>query len=128
MDVDATFKKLGAHRIVGDASFWVWTVPNPKPFNKWDQNILLGYVGDHVDDFILSGNLQDPRCVETRKQILQAYKWGSQKQQSFRHTGVDLEIMEKGNERWAQLSQGFYMETLQDLNISNVFEEIQRLS
>ena len=117
-DVDATFKKLGAHRIVGDASFWVWTVPNPKPMNKWDQNILLGYVGGHVDDFTLSGDLQDHRWMEIRKQILQAYKWGSQKQQSFRHTGVDLEIMEKGSERWAQLSQDFYMETLQDLTIS----------
>ena len=86
--------------------------------NKWDQNILLGYVGGHVDDFTLSGDLQDHRWMEIRKQILQAYKWGSQKQQSFRHTGVDLEIMEKGSERWAQLSQDFYMETLQDLTIS----------
>ena len=40
------------------------------------------------------------------------------KQQCFRHTGIDLEVMEKNNERWIQLSQDFYADSLQDLTIS----------
>ena len=80
--------------------------------------MVIGYVGGHVDDFNRSGDLSNPAWLEVRKQIDAAYKWGSMKQQCFRHTGIDLEVMEKNNERWIQLSQDFYADSLQDLAIS----------
>ena len=110
--------QLGGRRIIGDSSFWVWTQKNPSPRNKADEYIVIGYVGGHVDDFNRSGDLSNPAWLEVRKQIDAAYKWGSMKQQCFRHTGIDLEVMEKNNERWIQLSQDFYADSLQDLAIS----------
>ena len=117
-DVDRTFTRLGGHRIIGDSSFWVWTQPNPNPRNEADRNMVIGYVGGHVDDFNRSGDLENPEWLRVRKEIDAAYKWGTMKQQAFRHTGIDLEVMEKNGDRWIQLSQDFYVENLQDLAIS----------
>ena len=50
-DVDQTMKKLGGRRLIGDSSFWVFATKNPKPLNEADTELLLGYVGGHVDDF-----------------------------------------------------------------------------
>ena len=36
-DVDETFCKLGAYRLLGDSSFWVWVRRNPNPRNENDE-------------------------------------------------------------------------------------------
>lgn len=102
-DVDKTLKALGARRLIGDASFWIFTAPNPKPRNECDVEILLGYIGGHVDDFQRSGDLSDPRWLKIRGEIDRAYKWGSTKVNRFRYTGLDITVKDVGNEhllRW----------------------------
>ena len=116
-DLDRTFTKLGAHRIIGDSSFWVWLQKNPHPRNEADQMETIGYVGGHVDDFNRSGDLENPEWLSIRAAIDKAYKWGTMKSQSFRHTGIDLQVCEHNDERWVQLSQDFYAESLTDLAI-----------
>ena len=116
-DLDRTFTKLGAHRIIGDSSFWVWLQKNPHPRNEADQMEIIGYVGGHVDDFNRSGDLENPEWLSIRAAIDKAYKWGTMKSQSFRHTGIDLQVCEHNDERWIQLSQDFYAESLTDLAI-----------
>ena len=116
-DVDRTFTQLGGHRVIGDNSFWVWTEPNPNPRNEADKNRVIGFVGGHVDDFNRAGDLSCEKWLEVRKAIDKAYKWGTMKTQSFRHTGIDLEVCEKGSERWVQLNQDYYIEGIADLAI-----------
>ena len=116
-DVDRTFTNLGAKRIVGDASFWVWTEPNPDARNEGDAHHTIGFVGGHVDDFNRAGDMKNEKWLRIRDAIDKAYKWGSMKSQSFRHTGIDLEVCEKGDERWVQLNQDYYIEGISDLAI-----------
>ncbi|CAK9056670.1 Integrase catalytic domain-containing protein [Durusdinium trenchii] len=41
-DVDTKLKSIGAHRLIGDSSFWIWVEENPNPINEADQvNLLL---------------------------------------------------------------------------------------
>ena len=117
-DVDKTFTRLGGHRIVGDSSFWVWVEPNESPRNEADQFRILGFIGGHVDDFNRAGDLENEAWKKICKQVDDAYKWGTRKTQSFRHTGIDLEVCQRGEDRWIQLSQDFYAETLPDLAVS----------
>ena len=116
-DVDKTFKKLGGRRVVGDASFWVWTEKNENPRNEGDEYTTIGFVGGHVDDFNRAGDLENPRWKEVRDLIDKAYAWGSRKTQSFRHTGLDLEVHQRGADRWISINQDYYVETIQDIGI-----------
>ena len=116
-DVDRTFSQLGGKRIVGDASFWVWTEPNPDARNEADAFRTIGFVGGHVDDFNRAGDMENEKWLKIRDAIDKAYKWGTRKSQSFRHTGIDLEVCEKGEERWVQLNQDYYIEGISDLAI-----------
>ena len=102
-DVDKTFTRLGGHRIVGDSSFWVWVEPNESPRNEADQFRILGFIGGHVDDFNRAGDLENEAWRKICKQVDDAYKWGTRKTQSFRHTGIDLEVGQRGEDRWIQL-------------------------
>ena len=117
-DVDKTLSRLGGHRVVGDASFWVWTQPNPSPRNEADSHTVIGFVGMHVDDANRAGDLDNPSWLAVREQIDKSYKWGTVKSQTYRHTGVDLDVQEAGAERWVQLDQTFYAEALQDLSMN----------
>ena len=72
-------------------------------------------MGGHVDDFNRAGNMECPEWLEIRKKIDQAYAWGTVKRQSYRHTGIDLEVCEKGSESWVQLCQDYYTEGIPDL-------------
>ena len=116
-DVDKTFKKLGGRRVVGDASFWVWTEKNENPRNEGDEYTTIGFVGGHVDDFNRAGDLENPRWKEVRGLIDKAYAWGSRKTQSFQHTGLDLEVHQRGADRWISINQDYYVETIQDIGI-----------
>ena len=118
-DVDKTFTRLGGHRIVGDSSFWVWVEPNESPRNEADRFKILGFIGGHVDDFNRAGDTENEAWKKICKQVDEAYKWGTRKTQSFRHTGIDLEVCQRGEDRWIQLSQDFYAETLPDLAMSS---------
>ena len=118
-DVDKTLSRLGGHRVVGDASFWVWTQPNPSPRNEADTHTVIGFVGMHVDDANRAGDLDNPSWLAVKEQIDKSYKCGTVKSQTYRHTetGVDLDVQEAGGERWVQLDQSFYAEALQDLSV-----------
>lgn len=118
-DVDKTFTRLGGYRIVGDSSFWVWVEPKESPRNEADRFKILGFIGGHVDDFNRAGDLENEAWKKVCKQVDEAYKWGTGKTQSFRHTGIDLEVCQRGGGRWIQLSQDFYAETLPDLAMSS---------
>ena len=117
-DVDATFLRLGGHRVIGDSSFWVWTEENPEPKNEGDQYRTIGFVGGHVDDFNRAGDLQNEKWLKVRDEIDKAYKWGTMKSQSYRHTGLDLEIHEQHEQRWLSINQDFYIETITDIAIA----------
>ena len=52
-----------------------------------------------------------------RRQIDEAYKWGTMKEDVFRHTGVDVSVNTKGEDHWIGLNQDFYVETLQNVAI-----------
>jgi hypothetical protein len=81
---------LGAKRLIGDSSFWIWTKPNPNPRNQFDTEQLIGFVGGHVDDFNRAGDLQDPEWLRIREAIDKSYKWGTVKINQYRHTGLDI--------------------------------------
>ena len=114
-DIDKTLKSMGGIRLLGDSSFWVWVRKNPNPRNEADAFETIGFMGGHVDDFNRAGNMDCPEWLEIRKKIDQAYAWGTVKRQSYRHTGIDLEVCEKGSESWVQLCQDYYAEGIPDL-------------
>ena len=116
-DVDRTMQSLGARRVIGDASFWIFTAPTPQPRNECDVEILLGYIGGHVDDFQRAGDLSDPRWLEIRNAIDKAYKWGSVKVNNFRYTGLDISVKDFGNERYIEVDQNYYTEGIPDLSV-----------
>ena len=102
-------------RLLGDSSFWVWVRKNPNPRNDADAFETNGFMGGHVDDFNRAGNVGCPEWLEIRKKFDQAYAWGTVKRQPHRHTGIDLEVHEKGSESWVQLCQDYYTEGIPDL-------------
>lgn len=103
-DVDKTLVQMGAYRILGDSSFWVSVQKNEQPRNEADEFETIGFMGGHVDDFNRGGDLQNEKWVAIRATIDKAYKWGTVKTQEYRHTGVDLQVMEKQGERWGQMN------------------------
>ena len=116
-DVDQCMQGLGARRLVGDASFWVFTVPNENPRNDADKDKLIGFIGGHVDDFQRAGDLEDDRWIRIRDAIDKAYKWGSTKVNQFRYTGLDIAVKQEGNDRFIEMDQNYYIEGIPDLNI-----------
>eukprot|EP00438_Fugacium_kawagutii_P003117 Skav222832 [mRNA] locus=scaffold1338:43482:51341:- [translate_table: standard] len=120
-DLDATFCKLGAHRIIGDACVWIWSQPNKHPLNQYDQHEVIGIMSGHADDFNRAGDNSNPRWLEIKSKIDGAYKWGTTKRGSYRHVGADLaEKHHHSCGRYLEVSQDFYVETLQDLNLDPV--------
>ena len=116
-DVDKTFRNLGGRRLIGDSSFWVFTKPNPSPRNEWDKEILIGFIGGHVDDFNRAGDLTDPAWCKIRSEIDKSYKWGTTKVNQYRHTGLDLNVKYEGDDYVVEVDQNFYAEALPDLSI-----------
>ena len=116
-DVNTKLTRLGGHRLIGDNSFWIWVEENPHPKNEADCFTLIGFVGGHVDDFNRAGDVKNEKWLQIRAEIDRLYRWGTTKVNVFRHTGIDLEVCEKGDERWVNLSQDFYTETLPDLAV-----------
>ena len=110
--------QLGGYRVLGDSSFWVFVQKKAKPRNEADEYETIGFMGGHVDDFNRAGDLENEAWLEIRSKIDKAYKWGMVKTQEYRHTGIDLQVMEKNGERWVQMSQDFYVEEIGDLAIS----------
>ena len=117
-DVDKTFCALGAKRLIGDSSFWIWTKPNPNPRNQFDTEQLIGFVGGHVDDFNRAGDLQDPEWLRIREAIDKSYKWGTVKINQYRHTGLDINVKTEGNDFLVEVDQNYYVEGLMDLTIA----------
>eukprot|EP00913_Durusdinium_trenchii_P023180 g21759.t1 len=118
-DVDTKLKSIGAHRLIGDSSFWIWVEENPNPINEADQFRLIGFVGGHVDDFMRAGDLSNDTWLKVRKDIDELYAWGSKKEENFRYTGLNVEVVNKNKERYVELNQDFYLEDLPPLAISD---------
>ena len=118
-DVDTKLKSIGAHRLIGDSSFWIWVEENPNPINEADQFRLIGFVGGHVDDFMRAGDLSNDTWLKVRKDIDELYAWGSKKEENFRYAGLNVEVVNKNKERYVELNQDFYLEDLPPLAISD---------
>ncbi|CAK9056882.1 Transposon Ty1-NL2 Gag-Pol polyprotein, partial [Durusdinium trenchii] len=118
-DVDTKLKSIGAHRLIGDSSFWIWVEEDPDPINEADQFRLIGFVGGHVDDFMRAGDLSNDTWLKVRKDIDELYAWGSKKEENFRYTGLNVEVVNKNKERYVELNQDFYLEDLPPLAISD---------
>ena len=116
-DVDAKLKSIGAYRLIGDSSFWIWVEENPTPINEADQYRLIGFVGGHVDDFMRAGDLCNDTQLQVRKSIDELYAWGSKKEENFRYAGLNVEVVNKSKERYVELNQDFYLEDLPPLAI-----------
>ena len=70
-----------------------------------------------MDDFQRAGDLDNPTWLEVRKKIDEAYRWGTKKENSFRLTGVDLTVHDRGQEHWIEMNQDFYLETIPEVAI-----------
>lgn len=70
-----------------------------------------------MDDFPRAGDLSSPTWVSIRNKVDEAYKWGTKKESMFRHTGVDISAHTKGHDRWIEMNQDFYIETLPEVAI-----------
>ncbi|CAK9084957.1 Transposon Ty1-NL2 Gag-Pol polyprotein, partial [Durusdinium trenchii] len=98
-DVDTKLKSIGAHRLT-------------------DRGQLFLDLG-HVDDFMRAGDLSNDTWLKIRKNIDELYAWGSKKEENFRYTGLNVEVVNKNKERYVELNQDCYLEDLPPLAISD---------
>ena len=111
----ALVEELGAVRTRGDKCFWLWIDPD----SPRDALQPLGFMGGHVDDFHRAGNMKSTAWQAIRKRIDQRYRWGTTKMNQYRHAGTDLTMTEDPQHgRCLVVDQPFYIETLQDVDIS----------
>ena len=58
-------------------------------FMKYDKaGKLLGIIGVYVDDFLMAGNLSDPRWKADKQKVIELYKWGKWETGNFILCGV----------------------------------------
>ena len=66
-----------------------------------------------------AGDLSNDTWLKVRKNIDELYAWGSNKEENFRYTGLNVEVVNKNKERYVELNQDFYLEDLPPLAISD---------
>ena len=59
LTVSEFFLEIGFVRLKSDRCCWV----------KYEGDVLIGMICGHVDDFLLAGNMQDPRWLQITKTI-----------------------------------------------------------
>ena len=79
---------------------------------------LIGLMGGHVDDFHCVGDPRSQAWKAIYAKILSAYKWGTAKENNYRHAGTDLKTIPDGNGNFKiTIDQDAYIETVADLEI-----------
>lgn len=121
-NVDKSLRDLGAVSIQGDACFWIWFVDNEayNPVTDPEHFKLrpLGFMAGHVDDFHRAGDVKDSRWTQIKAAIDKQYRWGTAKQNSYRHAGTDLSMQKDAKfGRCLVVDQQFYIEMLQDVDV-----------
>ena len=121
LDLHATFTDLGATKILSDPCMWIWTEPNPNPRNHMDRFRTIGMMGGHVDDFNRAGDLENPKWLEIRSKVDQAYKWGTIKRGSYRHAGTDIiSSYHPDDGHVIEVNQDQYIEAIADFPLAAV--------
>ncbi|CAK9007573.1 unnamed protein product [Durusdinium trenchii] len=121
-NVDKSLRDLGAVSIQGDACFWIWFVDNEAYNPATDPEHFklrpLGFMAGHVDDFHRAGDVKDSRWTQIKAAIDKQYRWGTAKQNSYRHAGTDLSMQKDAKfGRCLVVDQQFYIEMLQDVDV-----------
>ena len=79
------------------------------------KGVLKGIVAGHVDDFLFSGNPEDPEWLALEKRIQARFKWGEWESESFTQCGVKIEKQGDGS---YQLSQQQYLDKVSEICLS----------
>ena len=75
--VDALMEQLGGQRCVSDPCVWVFS----------DEDGVIGIVGTHVDDFLISGD-NSKRWLEIETKLQKAFRWTPWEEGEFKQTGL----------------------------------------
>ena len=115
LDLHKTLTNLGAQAALGERCLWVWL---SKERMDGNHPLAIGAMGGHVDDFHRIGD-GSPEWLAIKAKIDAAYKWGTVKKDNYRHAGMDiLTIKDSVGFNKIVIDQDFYVETLQDVDIS----------
>ena len=98
-------ESLGLSRLWSDPCCWVWR----------DQGRTQGVVSGHVDDFLFSGNEENPRWRSMIEQIKAQFKWGDWEKDSFTQCGVQIQRHDKN----FLLSQSSYLDGVPEIPINS---------
>ena len=52
-------------------------------FMMHDGKQLIGIIGVYVDDFLIAGDIQDPRWIQAKKALKDLYNWGKMEHDQF---------------------------------------------
>ena len=107
LDADGKIQNRGGEPHGIDKSVWIFRNSSGK---------VCGRVGSHVDDFLISGNLNDPEWVEYRAKIKNMYSWSPWKKGQFTFAGVQIQQLQDFS---IILSQENFCNDLQPVVIEN---------
>ncbi|CAE7205304.1 RE1 [Symbiodinium sp. CCMP2592] len=103
--VSEFLESLGLERLWSDACSWVWR----------SEGRIQAMVSGHVDDFLFSGNEDNPRWNEIVRKIKERFHWGDWVCNEFIQCGVKVSKTETG----FCLSQEKYVEEIPEIPISS---------
>ena len=79
---DTITSVLGMKRLVTDPCVWICQHPVSKE--------TIGYVASHVDDFMISGDSEEPHWQQTLERFKKAFLWSPWETTPFCHCGVHI--------------------------------------
>eukprot|EP00439_Symbiodinium_sp_Y106_P066492 s501_g10.t2 len=103
--VSEFFESLGLERLWSDACAWVW-----RPEGK-----IQAMISDHVDDFLFSGNEENPGWLDIVRKIKERFQWGDWDKDEFVQCGVKVSRKGKG----FVLSQEKYVSEIPEIPINS---------
>ena len=107
LDVDEKMRALGGRP--HDIDRCIWTFRNK-------EGKVIGRVGTHVDDFLISGDHQDPEWMEVRERIKTMYAWSPWKTGHFTFAGLEVRQLKNFEVR---VTQEAYCNALVPIEIVN---------
>ena len=117
LSLHRTLVDLGAKPVLGERCLWAWYSSIQKDETGQFPR-LIGLMGGHVDDFHCVGDPHSQEWKAIYAKILSAYKWGTAKENNYRHAGTDLKTIPDGNGNFKiTIDQDAYIETVADLEI-----------
>ena len=105
LDVDAKMRSLGGRPRDIDRCLWIFKNRSGK---------VIGRVGTHVDDFIISGDRGDAEFMALREKIRGMYAWSPWRTGSFTFAGLEIRQMKNFE---IQVTQETYCNTLVPIEI-----------